>query len=643
MAGGLINIVSYGFNDLYLTGSPEITLFKVVYRRHTNFSKESIDISIGQLDFGEEITVNIPKIADLCSNTYLQLEIPEMLLNKMDIVDEMTDYQKTYFMSNLQIDMTQNEIDIVNSYDTIQKFIMINSTGYRTAFSNQNVKNQSPINYIDSIINSMNYANHEDVLYKDALTNAGLFESSNNAGLFESTNKFNDMYIFDNTMSDINYILGNLKEKLINDIENNIINNYNIKLILKIVVNALNTSGLVKKYFFSKVQKKYNLDTDAQSYHAKFAWVEKLGHAIIDRVDINIGGERIDRHYGDWMNILYELTSYPEQDELYNKMIGNVKIMTSFDRKSKPIYTLIIPLNFWFCKKYGLSVPLIALQYSPISITIKLKSIDECAYLEKVPEFDDEGSELGLVPFTLSDIWDNLGYKINGNLLIEFIYLDELERKRFAQSAHEYLIESVEQMTITNINKTNQQFNLDFMGPSKEIIWHLKKDAYNGNNSNYIKRPFDYSMNKINNNKYEHREKINPFTDAHLLLNGKERFFLDKYFDKFYYSIIQPMSHHTRIPSEGINVYSFSLFPEEHQPSSTCNFTLISSSTMILNIEPNMFFYMSSDIDPSIQYNSDNDKLNTTSLTLTLYSQRYNVLRFIGGNGGFAYSYGVSK
>ena len=84
MVGGLINIVSYGFNDLYLTGSPEMTYFKVVYRRHTNFSKESIEVPIGEMNFGEEITVNIPKVADLFTNTYLQLEIPEIWLKKYE-------------------------------------------------------------------------------------------------------------------------------------------------------------------------------------------------------------------------------------------------------------------------------------------------------------------------------------------------------------------------------------------------------------------------------------------------------------------------------------------------------------------------------------------------------------------------------
>lgn len=640
MVGGLINIVSYGFNDLYLTGSPQMTFFKVVYRRHTNFSKESIEVPIGQMDFGEETSVNIPKVADLFTNTYLQLEIPEIWLKKYETADGLTSDELRFLTSPLQIPMSQNEIDIVNSYNVILNFITINSAGYRTAIASQNVRNQSPIDYINSIIASMNYSGQEDDNYKNALDHAKSFEQQNG---------MKDLYIFDNTASDINYMLRKLKEKLLDDISNNIQNDYTIAKILNDVKYAIDVTAKVKKYFFEKVQKKYKLDKDAQSSYAKFAWVEKLGHAIIDRVDINIGGERIDRHYGDWMNVWWELTSNIQQDEMYNKMIGNVKILTTFDRNAKPKYTLTIPLNFWFSRKAGLAFPLIALQYSPVSVTVKLKPINECAYLEELPTVDDYGYDLNLTSFTLADIWDNMGLKINASLLIEYVYLDNLERKRFAQSAHEYLIETVERTLLENVSDEEQTVNLEFFGPSKELIWHVKKNAYMSQESTNIKYPFSYSMDiktssqNTQNNNFLSRKKINPFTGVSLLLNGRERFFNSNFYDKAYYSIIQPMDHHKRIPSEGINMYSFSLHPEEHQPSSACNFTLISNSTMSFGIEPDMFKYMLSDIKPNISFGSDDDRELKTKLTLTIYSVRYNVIRFIGGMGAFAYSYGVTK
>lgn len=638
MVGGLINIVSYGFNDLYLTGSPEMTYFKVVYRRHTNFSKESIEVPIGDMNFGEEITVNIPKVADLFTNTYLQLEIPEIWLKKYETADGLTNSELNLLMSPLGIPMSQDEIEIVNSYDDILNFIAINTAGYRIAISNQNVRNQSPVDYIDSIIMAMNYSNKEDENYKNALDRAKIFEQQN--GL-------KDLYIFDNTMSDINLILRELKDKILNDVSGIPYAGYTIVDILNIVIYATNLTIKIKKYFFDKIQKKYKLEQDATSSYAKFAWVEKLGHAIIDHVDINIGGERIDRHYGDWMNVWWELTGNIDQDQMYNKMIGNIDVMTKFDRNLKPKYVLTIPLHFWFCKKAGLAFPLIALQFSPVSMTIKLKEFSECAYIEQLPLVDNEGYELNLTQFTLSDIWDNMGFKINSSLIIEYIYLDNLERKRFAQSAHEYLIETVDRTIIENVYSSDQKVDLEFFGPSKEIIWHVKKKSYVGNESTNIKYPFNYSFysnDDLNLSKFLHeRKKNNPFTKSSLLLNGRERFFNSKFYDKAYYSIIQPMTHHKRTPSEGINMYSFSLYPEEHQPSSACNFTLISNSTMSFGIEKDMFKYLESDINPRITLNSEDDRILTTDLILTIYSVRYNVIRFIGGMGAFAYSYGVTK
>ena len=641
MTGGLINIVSYGFSDLYLTGSPQMTYFKVVYRRHTNFSKESIEIPIGELNFGEEINVNIPKVADLFTNTYLQLEVPEILLKKYEIADGLTTNELEYLMSPLSIPMSQNEIEIVDSYSKILDFISINTSGYRIAISNQYVRNQSTLDYIDAIISAINYTNKEDENYKNALDRAKIFEEQNGT---------KDLYIFDNTISDINLMLREIKENILTEMSNNppgtYIEKYSITDILNVVKYATDVTIKVKQYFFNKIQKKYKLEQDAKSPYAKFAWVERLGHAIIDRVDLNIGGERIDRHYGDWMNVWWELTSNVAQDDMYNKMIGNVDIMTKFDRNAKPKYMLTIPLNFWF-RRAGLAFPLIALQYSPVSISIKLKEFSECAYIEQLPTVDDEGYELGLTAYTLADIWDNTGLKINGGLLIEYVYLDSLERKRFAQSAHEYLIETVDRTIIENVNQTDQTVNLEFFGPSKEVIWHLKKNVYNSNESTYVKYPFNYSLYRNDNaNKsiqFVNRKKINPFTKASLLLNGKERFFNNNFYDSAYYGIIQPMQHHKRIPSEGINLYSFSLYPEEHQPSSTCNFTLISNSTMSFGIDKDMFSYMYSDINPNITIGSENDQTLSTNLTLTIYSLRYNVIRFIGGFGAFAYSYGVTK
>ena len=613
MAGGLINIVSYGFNDLYITGSPQITFFKIVYRRHTNFSKESIVVPVGTMNFDDELTVNIPKVADLFSNAYLQFEMPQMRFLKTETATDLTQDELTLLSTPLALPISDEENDIINDYQTILNFLAINTSGYRLAIATQNIKNQLTQTFVQGILSVLIYTNSLNGDYQGALNRANIFE--------KNRGNTNLDYILDYRNSDINDILNN---KIV--LPNNY--SYHVSDVVQLIQNAMDTSIKVKNYYFQKVKKKYDLQQDANSPYAKFAWINRLGHAMIDRIDVNIGGERIDRHYGDWINLWYELTSPIEQDELYNKLIGNIPELTTFDRNAKPSYTIIVPLSFWFCKKMGLAFPLIALQYSPISFTIKLKKIDECAYLEKLPTQDLNGDPVDISALTIADIWDNAGMGINCSLLIEYIYLDSLERKRFAQSAHEYLIETVHQMVIDEISNPNTTIQLDFNGPCKELIWVATKSVYDSSETTNMKFPFNYGST-INNTG-------NPFVNSKLMFNGYTRFDL---FDRGYFSLLQPHAHHSRSPSDGVNLYSFSIYPEEHQPSCACNLSRIGNPIFMVTLDNSMFTYMSSDIDPTITAGSSDDIQYETNVKMKIYAVRYNILRIIGGMGGFGYSY----
>ena len=79
MGGGLMQLVAYGAQDIYLTGNPQITFFKVVYRRHTNFSMEAIEQTFnGQADFGRKVTCTISRNGDLIHRVYLQVVLPSV-------------------------------------------------------------------------------------------------------------------------------------------------------------------------------------------------------------------------------------------------------------------------------------------------------------------------------------------------------------------------------------------------------------------------------------------------------------------------------------------------------------------------------------------------------------------------------------
>lgn len=603
MVGGLINIISYGISDLFLSGNPEITFFKILYRRYTNFAKESIIIPIGDIKFEDEVTVEIPKIGDLISNTYLQLVIPEIKLLRTDTASNLTSDEITTLTTPRPSPFTSEQIAIQADYPIINIFMAINMNGYRVAVSKLNIQNITSTEYGNAILNVLTFNNSEDINYNNALNRALTYE--------ESVKNYSNIFYLTKKISDIKYILTTIQG------QNNGFLNYTIPQLFQIIKDAKDVSIKVKEYYFKKVKEYKDTNIINASNYAKFAWINNLGYAILDRIDINIGGQRIDRHYGDWMNIWKELTSYTAQDDVYNNLIGNVKELTTFDSNAKPQYNINIPLSFWFCNRLGLAFPLIALQYSVFSITFKLNKFEKCAYLEKLPT-DITGSNL-------SEIWDNMGYTINANLLIDYIYLDKLERRRFAQSAHEYLIETIQQMSLTNLAEPEQSITLDFTGPCKELIWYAQKTAYVNEDSYSLKLPFNYSLLSNYTN--------NPIEKSQLLISGHKIFDL---FNSSFYNYLQPYEHHRRTPIDGINVYSFCLFPEEHQPSGTINFSVLTNPMLNININKNMFKYNSSDIDITIVKNSDQDIDNTTNINIVIYTIKYDILRIIGGMAGFA-------
>lgn len=612
MTAGLINLISYGVDDLYLTGSPQITFFKMVYRRHTNFAKENYMIEMGNFNFNEEITINVPNIADLMSNSFLNIEIPELHFYKTDVCTNLSTDEirilNNDIPSNIIIDIPVNTDlttieNLLSTYNVVKPIISQFCEAFRTATYNKDIITQSINDYILEIKNSVVISDEDILIYNGLLDDATTFETSKGNNIIE-----------------LNYVLSN-----VGMIINNIQNYATINDIFNAIERAISYCKKVSKYFFGLEKIKTEINNDNNSKYAKFAWNDKINFNIIDYVDINIGGERIDRHYGDFMNLWYEFTGNINQTKLFNSLTGNKYENTQFDRLIKSNINMNIPLSFWFCKKMGLAFPLIALQYSEISFTIKFNSFEKCAMIEKFPRYkyegDDEWTEIEQL--SLTDIWDNVGLSLSGNLMIEYIFLDVLERKRFAQSAHEYLIETTEQLEISNISHTKNIITLNLFGPTKELFWFAQKTDYLNDNSFYKKHNF----------KYDTDDNKNPFKTSKLLLTGKTKF---DFFEPQYFDTLQPFTHHTSNPSTGLNMYSFCFFPEEHQPSSTCNFGKIDESKLVFDIDESMFSYKLSDIDPNV---IDDDITIDTTVNIKIYSKRYIVLRIIGGVAGVAYKY----
>ena len=518
MAGALMQLVAYGAQDVFLTGTPEITFWKVSYRRHTNFAMESIEQTFsGQADFGRRVTCTISRNGDLCYRTYLQVTLPEI---------------------------------------------------------NQDL------------------AKDEDVYAR---------------------------------------------------------------------------------------------------------WLDFPGEQLIAQVEVEIGGQRIDRQYGDFMHIWNQLTMSAEQQKGYHQMIGNTTQLTYITdpkfadvsgpcsaaagpaqvcapRKALPETTLYIPLLFWFCRNPGLALPLIALQYHEVKINIDFRPIGECLWAVKSLDAPDATQSV------------SAAYQqslIAASLYIDYIFLDTDERRKMAQNPHEYLIEQLQFTGDESVGSSSNKIKLNFNHPCKELIWVVQPDqnvdycaSLEGGQTLYKAlgaQPFNYTdaIDALPNAVHAfggptetegangfvtsgglfqdpgamsatiadlsvegsyvsdagtfvlaetaldmHCWGENPVVTAKLQLNGQDRF---SEREGTYFDVVQPFQHHTRAPDAGINVYSFALRPEEHQPSGSCNFSRIDNATLQLVL-------------------SSATVGGTQTAKVRVYATSYNVLRVMSGMAGVAYS-----
>ena len=316
------------------------------------------------------------------------------------------------------------------------------------------------------------------------------------------------------------------------------------------------------------------------------------GHRVINFVEIEIGGQKIDKHYSHWLYVWNELSLPKSKRAGYNKMVGQ----TGNDLSKQTLY---IPLEFWFCRNVGLALPLIALQYHEVKINIQFETADLC-----------RGSADAALTFPIATLW------------VDYVFLDTDERRRFAQLSHEYLIEQLQFTGSESVSSTKLNTKLSFNHPCKELVWFANKKSgtpltdnlnwfnYTTNNDDIV-LPYNYNSTVINNSAIT---STNPVLNAKLILNGNDRF---SQRPGSYFNLVQPFQHHENIPTNaGINVYSFALKPEEHQPSGTLNMSRIDTATLSLDFQTGL----------------------DTNTTLNVYAVNYNVLRILSGMGGLAYS-----
>ena len=477
MAGGLLELVAHGVQDSYMIGNPQITFFKIVFKRHTNFSLESIRATYdGVADFGKRIVVTLPRNGDLVNTIVLEADLPE-------------------------------------------------------------------------------------------ITTA----------------------------------------------------------------------------------------SDAEGIEGTINYVNGLGHALIDYIELEIGGQLIDKHYGEWMEIWTQLSYDESKQNAYDTILPRSNIDTTVENTvaGSSATTVYIPLQFWFCRNIGLALPLIALQYHDVKLNIKFKQLSQLVTfgnqfftftqsgttltqsgtnnrnfddddITKTIVYEDEttatvsargsGTELTVSSSkTISTAQEmylkptntvNSASMVDFRVFIDYIYLDVFERKKFAQMKHRYLIEQVQFNDGISVSAGTNTKNIDlsFNLPIKSLYWVSQLNNFSQNNDNFN---FTDVLNRSST-------ASDPITKAVLQLNGTDRF---EERNSKYFRLIQPFQKHTRVSKLFIYMYSFCLKPEAHQPTGTCNFSKINSAFLNLTYKSN--------IPPS---------------TVRVYALNYNVLRIFSGMGGLAFS-----
>jgi hypothetical protein len=620
MAGGLIELVNYGVQDLYLTGTPQITFFKSIYRRHTNFSIETMKqhFKEDKIDFGKKLTCFVEKNGDLVYKTNLVLDIPEVHLQIFDIADE----NDITAEEDLAYDTATNELQIADD------FMNFNIELYRQALTKLQPKNVTSISaaniFIAPLIATLDPSGNIRNNFKLLLEQYG--------GTTASIQVYNKIYVVE-VLSTIELFILSLTD----------ISKINIITLFKAV--EINSTKIHKEFYYRKqlaLRDKLSANNFASdgnlSRYAKFAWTKRLGHAAIDYVEVQIGGSVIDKQYGDWINVWWELSHNVFHTENYNKLIGDIPELTTFDTNLKPNYLVKIPLQFWFCKFLGLALPLISLNFYDVIINVKLQDIDKCCYT------DDLGVDL------INTVSLNNAY-----LEIEYIYLDVDERKRFAQVTHEYLIEQVQYIEFIAFNQKEHNFKITFVNPCKELIYVFQRDDFVENFEGTNETQFyNYTLNKIPPPKpitiddiippqYSVLNSIsgesqtstnfnytnpyvspfpfqtgNPILESSLFINGYRLGEIMSSLDSNY---LNPFKN-SNTPADGINIYSFGFEPEIHQPTGTCNLGVISST------------------DLNIKFLED-VVINNIQGKFRIYGLSYNILRFFSGLAGLAFTSGT--
>jgi hypothetical protein len=555
MGGGLMQLVAYGAQDVYLTGNPQITYWKVTYRRHTNFAMESIEQTFnGQSDFGRRVTCTISRNGDLAYRTYLQVTLPqigqELAGTGNTLYARWLDFPGHQLIEAVEVEIGGQRID--KQYgDWMHIWSQLTMDVNQERGYNKMVGQTTQLTFLtdpsfaDVDGPCTGSAPHQVCAPRNALPETTLyiplqFWFCNNPGLalplialqYHEVKINIDIRAIDECLWAVKDLNASANEQKLN----------------AAYAQSLVSASLYVDYIY--------LDTDERRRMA-----QNPHEYLIEQLQFT-GAESV----GSSSN----------------------KIRLNFNHPCKELVWVVQPdANVDYCSSTSAGSALfLSLGAQPFNYTDALDALPNT-----VKAFGNEKTLNGANGF------------INPSGLFETRGADGL-RMATAGTASTF--------GGTNVNLGVNAQNMGWGATNEAAPPGTYGDTGEWQSTVSDAGTFVLAETSLN----MHCWGENPVVTAKLQLNGQDRFSEREgtYFDQ-----VQPWQHHTRSPDTGINVYSFALQPEQHQPSGTCNFSRIDNATLQLVLS-----------------NATVQSVNTAKVRV--YARNYNVLRIMSGMGGLAYS-----
>jgi hypothetical protein len=398
------------------------------------------------------------------------------------------------------------------------------------------------------------------------------------------------------------------------------------------------------------------INNDAR-YYARY--VNCVGHALLRRTEVRIGGQRVDCHYSAFAEMMDELTCSEEKRLGYARMIGkryaadgvpaddyDPAAQTAVDGtgletqmgQSAPA-TLYVPLRFWFNRTTGHALPLIALRHHDVELTFDLRAFEDLVVYDvgagprtmrddpttRAPQgaavefwnHPDTGGSAAMhfVPGALAADGSRVPAgteSLQFDVFVDNVFLDANERAYFETSQHEYLIQQLQAAeTRTLVLPGGDQERLRLTLPFKHACTELLL-ACHADSDARANRWFAYGETARNADGGVGAERVRS---AALVLNSQEP--VEPLPGAFMRSVV-PYRHHTRIPMRHVYVTSFALAPEDTQPSGSCNLSRIRDARMDVVVA--------------------NDAPHSDAFTVIVYALSHNVLRIAQGTASVAFA-----